>query len=72
MQLFRRQALVRIADRHTLVVEGGQVVCPARGVTDIENCWVCPGYRGQSDGPGEQIVCHGNRRTSLAARNLII
>ena len=49
----------RRTDRHehTLAVENGQVVCPRRGVVDIERCWACPAYRGLSTGPIEMVVC---------------
>lgn len=41
----------------TLTVEGGQVVCPYRGVTDLERCWTCPAYQGLSTGRIEGVVC---------------
>lgn len=47
----------RDADERTLAVEGGQVVCPFRGVTDIERCWTCLAYRGLSTGQIEGVVC---------------
>jgi hypothetical protein len=40
-----------------LRVEAGQVVCPRRGVVDIEACWICPDYRGLTDGRSEYLVC---------------
>ena len=42
-----------------LQVEGGQVVCPRRGPTDIEVCFVCPASRGFPDGPSAHLVCTG-------------
>ena len=40
-----------------LRVEAGQVVCPRRGLVDIEACWICPDYRGLTDGRSESVVC---------------
>ena len=40
-----------------LRVEAGQVVCPRRGLVDIEACWMCPDYRGLTDGRSESVVC---------------
>jgi hypothetical protein len=48
-----------------LRVEAGQVVCPRRGVVDIETCWICPDYRGLTDGGSEYLVC-GLSEESLA------
>lgn len=45
-------------NERTLAVEAGQVVCPNRGVVDIEDCWICPAYRGLSTGPIEGLLCH--------------
>jgi hypothetical protein len=41
-----------------LRIESGQVVCPRRGITDIETCWVCPQYRGLSEGRSESLICN--------------
>ncbi len=38
-------------------VEAGQVMCPSRGVVDIERCWVCPAYAGLSTGRIEGVIC---------------
>ena len=40
-----------------LSVEVGQVVCPRRGVADIEDCFTCSAYRGLHDGRSERLVC---------------
>ena len=48
-----------------LRVEAGQVVCPRRGLVDIEACWMCPDYRGLTDGPSESVIC-GLTEESLA------
>jgi len=40
-----------------LAVEGGQVVCPRRGIVDLETCWACPAYRGLTTGPREGVMC---------------
>lgn len=43
-----------------LEVEAGQVVCPRRGIVDVERCWVCPAYDGLSAGRIEGVVCKAN------------
>ena len=40
-----------------LAVEDGQVVCPRRGIVDLETCWACPAYRGLTTGPREGVIC---------------
>ena len=40
-----------------LAVEDGQVVCPRRGIVDLEMCWVCPAYRGLTTGSREGVIC---------------
>jgi hypothetical protein len=40
-----------------LAVEGGQVVCPRRGIVDLEMCWDCPAYRGLTTGSREGVIC---------------
>ena len=52
-------------DQRVLSIEAGQVVCPNRGVMDVEDCWVCPAYRGLSTGPTEGLVCSPDRTASL-------
>ena len=49
-----------------LRVEAGQVVCPRRGLVDIEDCWICPHYRGLWDGRVESLIC-GLTEESLAS-----
>lgn len=51
-----------------LTVEAGQVVCPRRGVIDIEDCFHCSSYRGMTTGPVESLVC---TPTSSSALSLI-
>jgi len=43
-----------------LGVEEGQVVCPRRGLVDIERCWVCPAFDGLSTGHYEGVVCRAS------------
>lgn len=45
------------SQHRTLEVEAGQVVCPRRGIVDVERCWVCPAYDGLSAGRIEGVVC---------------
>jgi hypothetical protein len=40
-----------------LAVEAGQVVCPRRGVVDLDSCWVCPAYGGLTAGAREGVIC---------------
>ena len=49
-----------------LTVEGGRVVCPARGNLDIEQCFFCSSYRGMVDGPSERLLCEPASGTELA------
>lgn len=40
-----------------LTVEAGEVVCPRRGITDVETCFICPSFRrlaGEEDG---EVTC---------------
>ena len=55
----------KTTDQRVLTSEAGQVVCPNRGVMDVEDCWVCPAYRGLSTGPTEGLVCSPDRIASL-------
>ena len=43
--------------RRILTIEGGQVVCPRRGLVDIEECWFCPAYRGIVTGVTSGLAC---------------
>ena len=40
-----------------LAVDDGQVVCPRRGIVDLDECWGCPAYRGLTTGPREGVIC---------------
>ena len=40
-----------------LGVEAGQVVCPNRGIVDIEVCFSCPRYRGLRGRHDDRLVC---------------
>jgi len=40
-----------------LAVDDGQVVCPRRGIVDLDMCWGCPAYRGLTTGPREGVIC---------------
>jgi hypothetical protein len=46
-------------DERILAVEAGQVMCPRRGVLDVEYCFICSAYRGLRDGHIEGLVCTG-------------
>lgn len=48
------------SEHRILAVEAGQVVCPRRGIVDLERCWVCPAYDGLSSGRIEGVVCKAN------------
>jgi len=51
-------------DRQGLVltIEAGQVVCPSRGIRDIETCFACRRFGGLNG--GGELRCAG--RTTLA------
>jgi hypothetical protein len=44
------------AHERILTIEAGQVMCPRRGIVDLEECWACPAYLGMS-GWIEGLVC---------------
>lgn len=44
-------------NEQALSVEAGQVVCPRRGVVDLELCFVCPHFDGFQEGITEDLVC---------------
>jgi len=49
-----------------LAVEVGEVVCPARGVIDVEQCFTCSGYRGLRAGPTERLICSPSTKAQFA------
>jgi hypothetical protein len=56
------------ADRRgQLAIEVGQVVCPRRGPLDIEQCWTCRDFGGQT-ADGETLVCGWSRLWTLRSR----
>lgn len=57
MKLTLSRSSGRPSSQRVLAVEGGQVLCPRRGVVDIEGCWVCPAYQGMSGGPMGGVLC---------------
>jgi hypothetical protein len=63
MRSFKR--LHGAPNERPLRVQAGQVVCPRRGVVDIEGCWACPDYRGLGTGRVETLLC-GVSTSSLA------
>jgi hypothetical protein len=54
---FSRTFGTRTERQLELTVEGGQVVCPGRGIIDVERCFTCRSYRGMHDGLSERLVC---------------
>ena len=58
MKLHRRSD--RTSIERTLPVEAGQVVCPRRGIVDLERCWVCPAYVGLGTGHHEGVICRAD------------
>jgi hypothetical protein len=55
-----RRDRIQARDERVLAVEAGQVVCPRRGIVDLEDCFVCRSYRGLRDGHVEGLVCAGD------------
>jgi hypothetical protein len=53
-----------------LSVEAGQVVCPRRGLVDIETCWTCPAYDGWRFADGEAVACRSVAVDSLVFRSV--
>jgi hypothetical protein len=43
-----------------LAIEDGRVVCPRRGLADLESCWTCPAYAGLSATHREGVICRAN------------
>ena len=60
----------RTHDR-TLVVEAGQVVCPRRGLIDVELCWACPAYDGLSTRRYEGVVCRSSLSEPMEMRSIV-
>lgn len=52
-----RSPRARPPRERVLAIEAGQVVCPRRGIVDLERCWVCPAYRGLTTGRREGLIC---------------
>lgn len=44
-------------EEHVLPVEAGQIVCPRRGIVDVESCFLCSRFRGFQEGITEGLVC---------------
>lgn len=57
MEFYRAHRPTPATHERGLVVEAGQVMCPRRGIVDVEDCWICPAYRGLSGGRIERILC---------------
>ena len=53
----RHRATRQRTEHRILEVEAGQVVCPRRGIVDMERCWACPAYEGLSTGWIEGVIC---------------
>lgn len=60
-----RRSRSREQDERILAVEAGQVVCPRRGIVDLEYCFICPSYRGFREGHVEALVCSADPDSSL-------
>jgi hypothetical protein len=50
-------------------IEAGRVICPRRGVLDIEHCWTCRDFGGQAT-DGETLVCRWSRLWTLTSRSM--
>jgi hypothetical protein len=59
MSIFNRKR--RRPTKEVLVHEAGQVVCPVRGLVDIERCWMCPAYRGLARDVPDGLLCTGEQ-----------
>lgn len=63
--IFRTHRPPRRMNERILTVEEGQVMCPRRGIVDIEDCWICPAYRGLAGGQVEGVACSTEPMTLL-------
>lgn len=45
------------SDEQVLAINHGRVVCPRRGMIDLELCFLCPRFRGFQEGTTEGLVC---------------
>ena len=63
---FLRAVLPRTDRAVSLAVEAGQVICLARGVVDIEQCFTCPSYRSYQEVSPESLVCRPTGKSALA------
>ena len=54
---YGRRIRMRKPHERALAVEEGQVVCPRRGVIDLETCFACSQFRGFQEGITEDLVC---------------
>jgi hypothetical protein len=54
---YGRRIQMRKPQERVLAVEEGQVVCPHRGVIDLETCFPCSRFRGFQEGITEGLVC---------------
>ena len=68
---FIRHRHARPRNERVLGIEAGQVVCPRRGIVDIEDCWTCPAYHGLSTGHIEGLVCATDPMAALAVRDVL-
>jgi hypothetical protein len=57
MRSNRATSTRRPRNERVLAVEAGQVICPRRGIVDIETCWRCSSYQGLSTEQFEGVVC---------------
>ena len=57
MEFRRSHRPSRPTHERILSVEAGRLMCPRRGIVDIEDCWICPAYRGMGGGPVEGLIC---------------
>lgn len=53
-----------------LTVEAGQVVCPERGIVDIETCYPCRGFVGVAD-DRRQLCCAGRSPAPATALSVL-
>jgi hypothetical protein len=45
------------SDEQVLAIDHGRVVCPHRGMIDLELCFLCLRFRGFQEGITEGLVC---------------
>lgn len=66
INVFLRILLPRSNRTLSLPTEAGQVVCPRRGIIDMEHCFACSAFLGPATADPDTIVCRPMFSPALA------